>query len=100
MLDSTALEVPPETSIGRRFCLARVASGRTQKEMAAALGLSRDTYGLIEADRRAPRRGEVLAAAHVTGQQFEFFGASFDEEGRVLPPPLSGVNQEEGSDAG
>ena len=85
------LRVPIAMTVGRRVQLARMTTGRTAKAMAGVLGLSLGTYERIEQDQRQPRRGELIAIAHVTGQDLDFFerAPSLDaaEAGTLSPSP-------------
>ena len=64
------------------------------------MGISLTTYQRIEAGARQPRRLELIAFAQITGQDLAFFGASLDEEERVLPHPLPAVNDGLDGEAG
>jgi transcriptional regulator with XRE-family HTH domain len=75
-----------------------MAAGLEPEEMAEALGVSLRTYQRIEAGVRAPSPGELVIIAETTRQERSFFGTSWDEGERVLPPPLPPVN-EAGADA-
>jgi transcriptional regulator with XRE-family HTH domain len=81
-----------------RIRLARLAVDLTVAEMAEALGVSKGTYERIESGHRLARRGELIAIAHLTGQELDFFGASLEDGGPVLPLPLPAVNQGGGTE--
>ena len=100
MTSCNALAVPEQTGIARRIYLARIAAGLEPDEVARAIGVSLSTYQKTEAGARPPRRGELIAIAHVTGQDLAFFGASLEEErAAILPRPLPLVNPEEEEEA-
>lgn len=73
MQNGHALRVPLGMTVGDRVRLARMAIGYTVAEMAEALGLSKGTYERIEQGQREPRRGELIAIAHITAQDLAFF---------------------------
>lgn len=82
MANVHTLTVSPETSIGDRLRLARIAAGLTQEEAARAIGLSPRTWTRLELEGREPRLGELIAIAQITGQDLEFFfGASSLQDG-------------------
>ena len=81
-------------TVGARVRLARLAAGLSSKEIARRLEVSLKTYERIERGERDLRVRELHRLAAITGQDLAFFGASLDEEERVLPHPLPVVNEE------
>jgi putative transcriptional regulator len=55
-----------EVEIGNRLRLARVAKDLTQQELADLVGVTRQTIGLIEADKYNPTLKLCLMLARVT----------------------------------
>src|SRR5437773_451750 len=94
MTGGSALLVPDSTGIGGRIKLARIASGRSIGEMAAALGMSKGTYERTESGARPARRGELIAIAELTNQEKAFFGVTSDAaaEGAILSDLAPRVN--------
>jgi putative transcriptional regulator len=57
-----------ELEIENRVKLARVEKGLTQEELADLIGVTRQTIGLIEADKYNPTLKLCLMLARVTGK--------------------------------
>lgn len=56
-----------DIEIGNKVRAARAIAGMTQQELASAVGVTRQTIGLIEADKYNPTIKLCLLIAHVTG---------------------------------
>lgn len=57
-----------DIEIGNNVKVARVEAGLTQQDMAEAIGVTRQTIGLIEADKYNPTIKLCLLIAHITGK--------------------------------
>jgi putative transcriptional regulator len=58
-----------EISVGNRVKLARIEAGMTQQELAEHIGVTRQTIGLIEAERYNPTIQLCLLIAMATGKE-------------------------------
>jgi len=57
-----------EITVGNRVKLARIEAGLTQEELANQIGVTRQTIGLIEAERYNPTIQLCLLVAQATGK--------------------------------
>jgi len=57
----------------RRLRAARERAQLTQKRAATQLGVSYQTYQFWEQGRQVPRVNQLLAAARLFGEEFEYF---------------------------
>lgn len=96
----TVIHVPEGLTAGERIRRARLASGRSRKATARAIGVSLRTYDRIEADERELRASEVSALAAFTGQDEEFFlGTTSSGDGAgTLPHPLADSKPDNGDE--
>ncbi len=62
------MKAPPAKN---RLKLARIASGRTQAELADEVGAARQTIGLIEAGRYNPSLALCIKLARATGKTLD-----------------------------
>ena len=60
-----------DIEIGNSLRRARTEAGLTQRQLAAAIGVTRQTVGLIEADKYNPTVKLCLLIAHVTGKSLD-----------------------------
>ena len=60
-----------DIDIGNRLRLARVAKDLTQQELADMVGVTRQTIGLIEANKYNPTLKLCLMLARVTGKTLD-----------------------------
>jgi putative transcriptional regulator len=60
-----------DIEIGNRLKLARIEADLTQQQLASAIGITRQTVGLIEADKYNPTIKLCLLIAHVTGKSLD-----------------------------
>lgn len=60
-------EIIPEWNIQDRIRKAREVVGFKQADLASELGVRRATLASVEQGVREPRRGELIAIAHITG---------------------------------
>ena len=60
-----------EVEIGNRLRLARVEQNLTQQELADLVGVTRQTIGLIEADKYNPTIKLCLMLARATGKTLD-----------------------------
>jgi putative transcriptional regulator len=60
-----------DIEIGNRLRLARVAKDLTQQELADLVGVTRQTIGLIEANKYNPTLKLCLMLAHVTDKTLD-----------------------------
>lgn len=58
-----------EITVGNRVKLARIEAGLTQQQLADQIGVTRQTIGLIEAERYNPTIQLCLLVAQVTGKE-------------------------------
>lgn len=86
MQSGYALRVPDGTSVHDLLRHARKLADLTVDEVARHLGVSTSTWEKTEAGARQPRNGELVAFAHLTGQEPSVFGASSSPDG---PPNLA-----------
>jgi len=72
--------------IGNALKLARTRSGFTQRELAERVGVTRQTIGLIEADRYNPTLRLCLLLARETDSSLdELFWIEGDDDEKNLP---------------
>ena len=57
--------------ISNNLKLARIEADLTQQQLASAIGITRQTVGLIEADKYNPTIKLCLLIAHVTGKSLD-----------------------------
>ena len=57
--------------IGNNLKLARIEADLTQQQLASAIGITRQTVGLIEADKYNPTIKLCLLIAYVTGKSLD-----------------------------
>lgn len=60
-----------DIEIGNNLKLARIEADLTQQQLASAIGITRQTVGLIEADKYNPTIKLCLLIAHVTGKSLD-----------------------------
>ena len=60
-----------EITIGNRVRVGRVEAGLTQQELAEHVGVTRQTIGLIEANKYNPSIKLCLMIAHITGKSLD-----------------------------
>lgn len=60
-----------DIEIGNKVRLARVEAGLTQQQLASAIGITRQTVGLIEALKYNPTIKLCLMIAHITGKRLD-----------------------------
>lgn len=60
-----------DIEIGNKLKLARIEANLTQQQLASAIGITRQTVGLIEADKYNPSIKLCLLIAHVTGKSLD-----------------------------
>lgn len=72
--------------IGNRIAAAREDSRLTQREVAAALGITRQAYANIESGRSAASVAHLAGLAHLFNQTADYFlgGAGLDESEQKL----------------
>ena len=60
-----------DIEIGNNLKLARIEADLTQQQLASAIGITRQTVGLIEADKYNPTIRLCLLIAHATGKSLD-----------------------------
>lgn len=60
-----------DVEVGNSVRVARVTAELTQQDLADAVGVTRQTIGLIEADRYNPTIKICLLIAHTTGRSLD-----------------------------